>query len=94
MTDCVVLDISVADPDPGSGASCAFLPPGSGMEQWSDPGSGIKHPGSATLAVDIRLLSVYIEYATVNQLRVYRYFLTEAVSLDHKHAVFVKSPCM
>jgi hypothetical protein len=27
-------------PDPGSG---------SGMEQWSDPGSGIKHPGSATL---------------------------------------------
>jgi hypothetical protein len=30
-------------PDPGSG---------SGMEQWSDPdpGSGIKHPGSATLA--------------------------------------------
>jgi hypothetical protein len=34
--------------DPGSGA---FLPPGSGMEQWSDPdpGSGIKHPGSITL---------------------------------------------
>jgi hypothetical protein len=39
--------------DPGSGA---FSPPGSGI--WiqdkkvrdSDPGSGIKHPGSATLA--------------------------------------------
>jgi hypothetical protein len=29
-------------PDPGSG---------SGMEQWSDPGSGINHPGSATLIV-------------------------------------------
>jgi hypothetical protein len=28
---------SVADPDPGSGA---FLPPGSGMEQWSDPDPG------------------------------------------------------
>jgi hypothetical protein len=33
-------------PDPGSG---------SGMEQWSDPdpGSGIKHPGSATLHVGL-----------------------------------------
>jgi hypothetical protein len=49
---------SVADPDPGSGAflppdpgSDAFLPPDpgsrSGMEQCC--GSGIKHPGSATL---------------------------------------------
>jgi hypothetical protein len=36
---CTVCD-SVADPDPASGA---FLPPRSGMEQWSDPdpGSGI-----------------------------------------------------
>jgi hypothetical protein len=33
--------------DPGSGA---FLPPGSRIEEWSDPGSGINHPGSATLA--------------------------------------------
>jgi hypothetical protein len=33
-------------PDPGSGSGSGF-----GMEQWSDPdpGSGIKHPGSATL---------------------------------------------
>jgi hypothetical protein len=32
--------------DPGYGV---FLPPGSWMEQCSDPGAGIKHPGSATL---------------------------------------------
>jgi hypothetical protein len=43
-----VLRIRIRDPvlfyppDPGSG---------SGMEQWSDPGSGIKNPGSATLLV-------------------------------------------
>jgi hypothetical protein len=45
-------------PDPGSGSgirdgaiACVKKEVGSGMEQWSDPdpGSGIKHPGSATL---------------------------------------------
>jgi hypothetical protein len=74
-----LVPVSVADPDPGSGA---FLPPGSGIRDGamvgsgirdkqtkfvnslytkigrirdpvlfypSDPGSGIKHPGSATL---------------------------------------------
>jgi hypothetical protein len=33
----IIIIISVADPDPGS---CSFLPPGSGMEQWSDPDPG------------------------------------------------------
>jgi hypothetical protein len=40
-----ILQNSVADPDPGSGIRdpVLFYPPdpGSGMEQWSDPGSGI-----------------------------------------------------
>jgi hypothetical protein len=27
------------------------------MEQWSDPGSGIKHPGSATLIALLNFIS-------------------------------------
>jgi hypothetical protein len=40
-------------PDPGSG---------SGMEQWSDPdpGSGIKHPGSATLLRRIPVIHISV----------------------------------
>jgi hypothetical protein len=47
----------IRDPDPGWSngririRDGAMVGSGSGMEQWSDPdpGSGIKHPGSATL---------------------------------------------
>jgi hypothetical protein len=36
---------------PGSGVKKCLDPDlGSGLRKWSDPGSGIKHPGSATLA--------------------------------------------
>jgi hypothetical protein len=43
-----------------------FYPPdqgsGSGMEQWSDPdpGSAIKHPGSATLLLPVLCISNYL----------------------------------
>jgi len=38
---CIIVLISVADPDPGSGA---FLIPGSGMGRKSASGSGMKNP--------------------------------------------------
>jgi hypothetical protein len=38
--------------------------PESGMEQWSDPGSGIKHPGSATL-IEKKLVNQPFETALV-----------------------------
>jgi hypothetical protein len=49
-------------PDPGSG---------SGMEQWSDPdpGSGIKHPGSATLAGSIGFFAPGIRIRSCNFLQ-------------------------
>jgi hypothetical protein len=44
-------------PDPGSG---------SGMDQWSDPGFGIKHPGSATLVrIQLRPFSACTGTSTV-----------------------------
>jgi hypothetical protein len=60
-------------PDPGSG---------SGMEQWSDPdpGSGIKHPGSATLVQKI-FFGFVPEFFF--RIRIQRFFGFGSVTLQH-----------
>ncbi len=51
---CFILDkISVADPDPGSGA---FLTPGSGMGRKSASGSGIRDEQPGSYLLELRKL--------------------------------------
>jgi hypothetical protein len=39
---------------------------GSGMRKWSDPGSGIKHPGSATPKSNAGIFSICSELESFN----------------------------